>query len=111
MQSDMYGQLHGFDVIRLRSDLLERVHANYAKLVATGASHGSDADIEYIRNAAREVVRNGGVDVVILAGTDLSLAFNEVDCGFPAIDCARVHLNAIVERAFAETTGAEEQHA
>jgi aspartate racemase len=110
MQSDMYGQLYGFDVIRLASDSLERVNANYAKIVANGALHGSGADIEYILTAAQEVVRNKGVDVVVLAGTELSIAFNEADCGFPAIDCARVHLDAIIGRAFTQMAESEKQH-
>jgi aspartate racemase len=111
MQSDMFGRLHGFDVIRLGSELLEGVDANYAKIVATGALHGSGADVEYVRTAAQQVVRDEGVDVVVLAGTELSLAFNEADCGFPAIDCARVHLDAIIGHAFTQMTESEEQHA
>ena len=42
-----------------------------------------------------------GLERVILAGTELSLAFDEATCGFPALDCARAHLDAIVARALA----------
>ena len=31
-------------------------------------------------------------------GTDLAVIFDEETAGFPCIDCARVHIDAIVER-------------
>ena len=38
------------------------------------------------------------VEAVLLAGTDLAVIFDEETAGFPCIDCARVHIDAIVER-------------
>jgi aspartate racemase len=35
---------------------------------------------------------------VLIAGTDLSMVFTESNAGFPMIDCARVHIDAIVRR-------------
>jgi aspartate racemase len=35
---------------------------------------------------------------VLLAGTDLTMVMNEDTAGFPTIDCARVHIDAIVRR-------------
>lgn len=103
MRSDMYGRLDGFEVVKLASDALDFVHANYMKIAATGAVAGSGADIEGLRAIAQGSVRNQGVEVVVLAGTELSLVFNEIDCGFPALDCARAHIDAIVARAIADT--------
>lgn len=34
----------------------------------------------------------------LLAGTDLAVIFDETTAGFPAIDVARLHIDAIVER-------------
>lgn len=39
------------------------------------------------------------IGLVILAGAELSLAFDEATAGFPALDSGRVHINAIVEAA------------
>lgn len=35
----------------------------------------------------------------MLGGTDLALAFNEKDIKFPLVDCAAIHVDAIVELA------------
>ncbi len=94
MQSDMYGRLGAFEIVRLDPASLEFVHANYMQIASTGSIQG--ADIEGIRRIAQGLASEQAVDVVALAGTELSLAFNEADCGFPAIDCARVQIDAIV---------------
>ena len=36
------------------------------------------------------------VDAIVLAGTDLSLIFDEANTDFPHVDCARVHIQAIM---------------
>ena len=101
MRSDMYGRLDGFDVVKLAPDAVDFVHANYMRIAAAGAVAGSAADIEGLRAVAQRLVRDQGADAVILAGTELSLAFDETTCGFPALDCARAHLDAIIARALA----------
>jgi aspartate racemase len=102
MRSDLYGRLDGFEVVRLATEALDRVHENYMKIAAAGAVEGSGADVEGMRAIAQGCVREQGVDVVVLAGTELSLAFQESDCGFPALDCARAHLDAIISRAMGD---------
>jgi aspartate racemase len=99
MRSDMYGRLDGFEVVRLAADALDLVHENYMKIAAAGAVEGSGADVEGMRAVAQGCVRDQGVEAVLLAGTELSLAFQEADCGFPALDCARAHLDAMIARA------------
>jgi aspartate/glutamate racemase len=37
-----------------------------------------------------------GAEAIILAGTDLSVVFNEETAHFPHIDCARAHIDAIL---------------
>lgn len=103
MRSDLNGRMEGFEVVRLAPDAIDFVHANYMKIAAAGAAAGSGADIEGLRDLAQRLVRDQGVDVVILAGTELSLAFDEATSGFPALDCAGVHLDAIVARALSPT--------
>ncbi len=102
MRSDMYGRLDGFAVIRLAAGAVDLIHESYMKIVAAGAVEGSGADVEGIRAVAQSCVRDQGVEAVLLAGTELSLAFQETDCGFPALDCARAHLDAIISRAMGD---------
>lgn len=103
MRSDMYGRLDGFEVVRLAADALDLVHESYMKIVAAGAVEGSGANVEGMRAVAQGCVRDQGVEAVLLAGTELSLAFQEADCGFPALDCARAHLDAMISRAMGDT--------
>jgi len=40
--------------------------------------------------------KRDGVEAIVLAGTELALVFNENNTDFPAIDCARVHIDGIM---------------
>jgi aspartate racemase len=51
-----------------------------------------------LRQIAKTLVTRDGAQTVLLAGTDLSPVFTESNAGFPMIDCARVHIDAIVRR-------------
>lgn len=98
MQSDMFGRLRGVDIVRHTSEELDLVQRNYLIIARTG--NAAYADIEGIRAIAKRLTE-AGADAVILAGTELSLAFDEATAGFPALDSGRVHVNAIVEAALA----------
>lgn len=98
MQSDMFGRLQDVEIVRLRSEELDLVQRNYLIIARTG--NVAYADIEAIRAIAKSLA-NAGADAVILAGTELSLAFDEASADFPALDSGRVHVNAIVEAALA----------
>ena len=50
-------------------------------------------------DAGRALVEAEGVDAVLLAGTDLALAFSGYTPGFPVFDCAEAHVEAIAEQA------------
>ena len=43
--------------------------------------------------------RNLGTEAILLGGTDLFLAFAGQNCGFPVLDCAAIHMDAIHDRA------------
>ena len=45
--------------------------------------------------------RELGAEAVLLGGTDLFLAFEGENCGFPVFDCAAIHMDAIYRRASA----------
>ena len=51
-----------------------------------------------LRRIAADLQRRDGVEAILLAGTDLTVIFDEATAGFPCIDVARVHIDAIVER-------------
>ena len=91
--------LRGVDVADLRAGEIDFVHETYMNVANTGA--GSEAQREGLSRLAHELMEREHVEAVILAGTDLALLFNEGNTDFPQVDCARVHIDAVVERATA----------
>ena len=48
-----------------------------------------------------EIVEDQGAEAVLLAGTDLALAFNGFSPDFAVFDCAEAHVEAIAAAAIA----------
>jgi aspartate racemase len=51
--------------------------------------------------ASKKLLKESGVEAIMLGGTDLALAFNERDTDFPLVDCAGIHADAIAKWATA----------
>ena len=64
-----------------------------------------------LRRIAADLQRRDGVEAILLAGTDLAVMFDEPTAGFPAIDVARLHIDAIVERLTVESVISTEREA
>ena len=65
--------------------------------------HKASADKhEKLTALAHRLVSRDAVDTILLAGTDLTLLFNESNANFPHIDCAALHIREILK----ELTGA-----
>jgi aspartate racemase len=87
VESRMYGMLEGIDVIV--PDQVEAIHQAYMQTVE-GGTEGRDV----LTKIAKELP----VDAVVLAGTDLSMIFDETNTDFPHVDCAKVHIQAILRQ-------------
>jgi aspartate racemase len=94
VESAMFGALTGVEVVQPRPHEIDYIHEAYFQLASTGA--GGASEREGLTNLAATLIRRDGVDAIILAGTDLALIFDESNISFPHVDCARVHLNAIL---------------
>ena len=81
----MFGMLDGIDV--LVPDQVEAIHKAYMETV-----EGGTAGHAILTGIAQKLP----VDAVLLAGTDLALIFNETNTAFPHLDCAKVHIQAIM---------------
>ena len=68
-------------------DQVSAIHEAYMQAVA-GETEG--------RVILSRIARELPVDAVALAGTDLSLIFDESNTDFAHIDCARTHIQAIL---------------
>jgi aspartate racemase len=86
VESRMYGMLDGVEV--LVPDQVDAIHQAYMQTVAGGAEG---------RVTLTRIAHELPVDAIVLAGTDLSLIFDETNTDFPHVDCARVHIQAIVQ--------------
>jgi aspartate racemase len=53
---------------------------------------------------AHTLLQREGVQLIILAGTDLTLLFNETNTDFPFIDCAALHIAAILKELLGQTS-------
>ena len=92
----MFGALAGVEVVPPRPDELDYIHRTYFQLASTGA--GGDVERGGLTKLAETLMRRDAVDAIILAGTDLALIFDQTNTPFPHVDCARVHLDRILER-------------
>ena len=95
MQGSLWGQLSGVEIVKPQPDEIAFVGKAYQRLLDTQRGH--DEDTEGLRRIAADLQRRDGVEAILLAGTDLAVIFDEETAGFPSIDCARVHIDAIVE--------------
>ena len=84
--AELFGALNEVEVIRPKPDEVDLIHNTYVEVAATG--NGSPKKHEKLTALAKTLVRRDGVDAIILAGTDLTLLFNETNTDFPHIDCA-----------------------
>jgi aspartate racemase len=95
VETGMFGSLGDIEVVVPQPGELDQIHRIYMDIVA---GRGSDTHTEELRALARTFIARDGAQAVLLAGTDLSMALNEKTAGFPAVDCARIHIDAIVKR-------------
>jgi len=95
IETRLFGSLEGIDVVMPAPDETERIHSLYTDFVQ---GRGSDPQAEELRKFAKTFVARDHAQAVLIAGTDLSMVFTESNAGFPMIDCAGVHIDAIVRR-------------
>jgi aspartate racemase len=99
IESDLFGYLDGFDVVRPRPEEIDYIHDTYVEIVNSG--RGGEKHETGLRRLAHTLSERDGAQSIVLAGTELALVFNDANTDFPAIDCMRVHIDAIMRRLVA----------
>lgn len=94
IESRMFGRL-GVDVVMPKPDEIDFIHNAYLDVVY---DRSTPATFDRLRELTHTLIKRDGAECVLLAGTDLSMVLNELNAGFPTIDCAGVHIAAITER-------------
>jgi aspartate racemase len=101
MESSLFGQVPEVEIVKAKPEEMDNIHNTYVELARTGK--GSDEQHKNLTALAHTLCRRDGVDFVILAGTDLALLFHESNTDFPCLDCAALHLRAILKELLGET--------
>jgi aspartate racemase len=94
MESSLYGFAGDIEIIRPTSDEMEVIHNTYLELLQKGV--GTEEQHRRLTAIAHALGQRDGVDAIVMAGTDLSLLFNEANTTFPHVDCAALHLKRIL---------------
>ena len=97
METRLYGGVPSVEVVPPSGQDLEDVHQAYVAMAASGIV--TDAQRAVFAAASKRLLKESGVEAIMLGGTDLALAFNEPDTDFPLIDCAGIHADAIAKLA------------
>jgi aspartate racemase len=97
METGLYGAISSATIVAPQGDALERVHRSYTEMAQAGQV--TEDQRQTFIAAGQWMHRELGAEAVLLGGTDLYLAFQGQECGFPVIDCAAVHIDAIHRRA------------
>jgi aspartate racemase len=94
IESRLFGKLDHIDVVQPRPEEIDCIHGTYIEIVNAG--RGTKEHAAVLRKIANVLCKRDGVEAIVLAGTELALVFNENNTDFPAIDCARVHIDGIM---------------
>jgi aspartate racemase len=97
METALYGGITAARVVVPESEAFAAVHASYVAMASAGRV--TEAQRHTFFAIGRQLCDRGGAEAVLLGGTDLFLAFADQDCGFPVIDCAEIHADAIHRRS------------
>jgi len=95
MRTRLYGQLARTDAIAL-DDEIEILGQTYQDVAVAGTS--SSGQRERFLDAGRRMIA-AGADAIVLAGTDLNLAFDGQDPGYRVIDALDVHVALLADLA------------
>ena len=96
MRTRLYGQLQHTKAVIPTEDL-DLVAETYRNMAIRGACHENERAIFF--NAAQRMVDEQNAEAIVLAGTDLGLAFDGYDRDYRVIDALDVHVALLADLA------------
>lgn len=96
MRTRFYGQLHRTEAVVCENDI-DRIGQEYSDMAISGVC--TDEQRALMFDAGRRMVTEQGADAIVLAGTDLGLAFDGHAPGYRVIDALDVHVALLAELA------------
>ncbi|MHA6263916.1 aspartate/glutamate racemase family protein [Arenibacterium sp. CAU 1754] len=97
MKTKLYGQLHETQGVAPSDDDIERLGQIYQDVAVAGVCNADQRAA--LIDAGAQMVRDQGAEAIVLAGTDLNLAFDGQDTGYPVIDALDVHVALLADLA------------
>jgi aspartate racemase len=97
METRFYGGITSAEIIPPSGQDLDDVHQAYVAMAASGVV--TDAQRLVFNTVSQKLGKENGAEAIMLGGTDLALAFNQQNTAFPLVDCAGIHVDAIVRLA------------
>ncbi len=97
METRLYGGISGVEIVPPSGRDLEDVHLAYVAMATSGIV--TEAQRAVFDAVSKRLLKQSGVEAIMLGGTDLALVFNGRDTDFPLIDCAGIHADAIANLA------------
>jgi aspartate racemase len=97
MDPRFFGGVTSAEIVPPSGNDLDEVHDAYVTMAASGVA--TDAQRVVFTTACQRLLKDMGVEAIMLGGTDLALIFNDQTTDFPLVDCAGIHVEAIVHLA------------
>ena len=97
METRFYGGGASAEIIPPRGQDLDDVHEAYVAMAASGTVTATQKEV--FDRASQKLLRYENAEAIMLGGTDLALAFDAKTANFPLVDCACIHVDAIVRLA------------
>ena len=101
METRFYSGINTAEVIPPPGRALSDVHSAYVSMAAAGQVTGDQRAVFDL--ACDWFINQAGVDAILLGGTDLALVYPDGQAPFPLVDCAAIHVDAIVRHATGES--------
>jgi aspartate racemase len=100
MRTRLYGQLIRTQAIALDAEI-EVLGQTYQEVAVAGVCRPAQRDL--FLDAGRRMIA-AGAEAIVLAGTDLNLAFDGHEPGYPVIDALDVHVDLLADLAAERVT-------
>lgn len=94
LESRLYGGITSAEFVLPQGDDLDATHAHYVEMATTGRAQRHHHT--FFTNMVRKLCDEQGAEAVALAGTDLFMVFDGSGTEYHIIDCAKVHIDALV---------------
>lgn len=93
MATGLYGHIKPARIVIPEGPLLDKVHDTYVAMAGIGRI--TEEQKRFFHEMGAKLCREQGAEAVLLGGTDLFLAFQGQDPGYPVLDAADIHAEAI----------------